>query len=192
MHLSIPSFCNNFFFCECERYQYTIHVIPVYTIQPVVKPVVQPVWQPAVSCKQTSNRLSNRYSRLSNQLYNRLNEQLLFVQHGCQTGLTTSLTTGCIGLTTGWMFIYTIQCSFIRLYNRFDNRLYTRYSQLSDRLSNGFDNQLSVCIHDNRSHNRLYCVYKYLPGCKTIWEPVGQKVVSCKRGLRISIYSTKQ
>jgi len=35
-----------------------------------------------------------------------------------------------------------------RLYNRFDNRLYTRYSRLSIRLSNGFDNQLNVCIHD--------------------------------------------
>jgi len=33
---------------------------------------------------------------------NRLNEQWLFVQHGCQTGLTTVL-------TTGWMFVYTIQ-----------------------------------------------------------------------------------
>ena len=32
---------------------------------------------------------------------NRLNEQL-FVQHGCQTCLTTEL-------TTGWMFVYTIQ-----------------------------------------------------------------------------------
>jgi len=34
-----------------------------------------------------------------------------------------------------------------RLYNRFDNRLYTRYS----RLSNGFDNQLNVCVHDTSS-----------------------------------------
>jgi len=33
---------------------------------------------------------------------NRLNEQWLFVQHGCQTGCQT-------GLTTGWMFVYTIQ-----------------------------------------------------------------------------------
>jgi len=35
-----------------------------------------------------------------------------------------------------------------RLYNWFDNRLYTRYSRLSSRLSNGFDNRLNVCIHD--------------------------------------------
>ena len=28
------------------------------------------------------------------------------------------------------------------LYNRFDNRLYTRYSRLSNHLSNGFDNRL--------------------------------------------------
>jgi len=33
---------------------------------------------------------------------NRLNEQWLFVQHGCQTGCQA-------GLTTGWMFVYTIQ-----------------------------------------------------------------------------------
>ena len=32
---------------------------------------------------------------------NQLNEQL-FVQHGCQTGYQTRL-------TTGWMFVYTIQ-----------------------------------------------------------------------------------
>jgi len=33
---------------------------------------------------------------------NRLNKQWLFVQHGCQTGCQTCL-------TTGWMFVYTIQ-----------------------------------------------------------------------------------
>ena len=53
-----------------------------------------------------------------------------------------------------------------RLYNRFDNRLYTRYSRLSNRLSNGFDNRLNVCIH--------------------VW----QQVVSCKRGLRINLPNT--
>jgi len=136
----------------------------VYMIQPVVKPVVQPVWQLAVSCKQTSNRLSNRL--------------------------------------TGWMFVYTIQpvvkpveradCSFNtvvkpRLYNRFDNGLtYTRYSRLSNRLSNGFDNRLNVCIHvDNGFDSRFYRVYKHLPGCQTAWQPVWQQVVSCKRGFSI-------
>jgi len=77
---------------------------------------------------------------------------------GCQAGCTS-------GLTTGWMFVYTIQpvcqlcwtnshCSFNHstgcqtgLYNRFDNRLYTRYSRLS-KLSNEFDNRLIVCMHD--------------------------------------------
>jgi len=68
----------------------------------------------------------------------------LFVQHGCQTGL----------------------------YNRFDNRLYTRYSHLSNRLSNGFDNRLNVFIHNTTGNrfdidNRLYCVYKHLPSCQT-------------------------
>ena len=40
------------------------------------------------------------------------------------------------------------------LYNRLDNWLYTRYSRLSNRLSNGVD-------------NRLYRVYKHLPGYQT-------------------------
>ena len=57
---------------------------PVYMIQPVVKPVVKPVWQPVVSCIQTFNR-----HQTSNRLSNRL---------CCQTRLTT-----------GWMFVYTIQ-----------------------------------------------------------------------------------
>jgi len=34
------------------------------------------------------------------------------------------------------------------------NTPFTRYNRLSNRLSNGFD-------------NRLYCVYKHLPGCQT-------------------------
>ena len=63
---------------------YRIHLSPVYMIQPVVKPVVKPVWQPG-KCLYT------RYNRLSNPL-----------SIGCQTRLTTVL-------TTGWMFVYTIQ-----------------------------------------------------------------------------------
>ena len=60
----------------------------VYTnIQPVVKPVWQPVWQPAVSCT----------TRFDDRLY-RVNKH----PTGCQTCMTT-------GLTTGWMFVYTIQ-----------------------------------------------------------------------------------
>ena len=43
-----------------------------------------------------------------------LNKQPLFVQHGCQTGLN----------------------------NRFDSQLYTRYSRLSKRFHNWFDNRL--------------------------------------------------
>ena len=104
------------------------------------------------------NRLSNRL--LSNPLYNRFDNRLYHVNKhptGCQTGLTT-----------GWMFVYTIQpvvkpvwqpcwtnshCSLNRtgcqtgLYNRIDNRLYTQHSHLSNR----FDNQLNVCIHDTTS-----------------------------------------
>jgi len=68
-----------------------------------------------------------------------LNEQPLFVQPVVKPGCTTGLTTGCIhdtavcqtscqmGLTTHWMFVYTIQpvvsCiqTFTRLSNWFDN-----------------------------------------------------------------------
>ena len=62
--------------------------------------------------------------------------------------------------------VYTIQPVVRRLYKLFDNRLYTRYSRLSNRLSNGFDNRLNVCKSytrfdnrfDNRFDKRLYRV----------------------------------
>jgi len=44
--------------------------------------------------------------------------------------------------------------------------LYTRYSRLSNRLSNGFDNRLNVCIH----HTTFG---------QPAWQPVWQPVVSC-------------
>ena len=47
-------------------------------------------------------------------------------------------------------------------------------NRLSNRLSNGFDSRF-----DNGFNNRLYRVYKHLPGLTTHW----QQVVSCKRGL---------
>ena len=94
---------------------------PVYTIQP------------AVSCKQTSNRLSNR---LSNGFDNRVERTALFVQHGCHgcTTLFDNRFDNRIERTT------TVRSTGSRtgLYNRFDNRLYTRYN----RLSNRFDNRL--------------------------------------------------
>jgi len=67
------------------------HLYPVYTIQPVVKPVVQPVWQPAVCTIQP--------------VVKPIVKRVLQYQ---------------TGLTTGWMFVYTIQ----PVDNRFDNRLY--------------------------------------------------------------------
>ena len=36
----------------------------------------------------------------------------------------------------------------------------------------------------NRLSNRLYRVYKHLPGCQIGWQPVWQQVVSCKLGFR--------
>jgi len=108
---------------------------PVYTIQPVTKLV----WQPVECLRTRYNRLSNRFdnrfyhvykhsagcqtgcttqfdnsvertatvrsTRLLNRLYNELDNRLYRVNKhpaGCRTGLTT-------GLTTGWMFVYTIQ-----------------------------------------------------------------------------------
>jgi len=52
-----------------------------------------------------------------------------------------------------------------RLYNQFDNRLYTQYSRLSTGLTTGW-----------------MFVYKHSTGCQTVW----QQVVSCKRGLSIT------
>jgi len=59
---------------------------------------------------------------------------------GCQTGLTTGLTT--VLNETATVRSTGCQTGQTGLYNRFDNRLYKRYSRLSDRLSNGFDNRL--------------------------------------------------
>ena len=76
---------------------------PIYTMQPAVKPISHPVGQPVVLCIQTSNRLSNwlynwRFSctagwTTGNWLH-RINEHATC----CQTYLTT-----------GWMFVYTMQ-----------------------------------------------------------------------------------
>jgi len=67
--------------------------------------------------------------------------------------------TGCqTGLTTGWMFVYTIQpvvkhrLSNTGLYNRFDNRVErtatVRSTGFQTGLYNRIDNRLNVCIHD--------------------------------------------
>jgi len=126
---------------------------PVYTIQPVV----QPVWQPAVSCKQTFNRLSNWFVRLSNWFDNRLNvciQDTARCQTSCQTGLTTVLNelfvqpvvklclsnrvcqTGLINTVWQTPFDNRVERTAVRstrlsnrLYNRFDDRLYTWYSR---------------------------------------------------------------
>ena len=129
-----------------ERW-YNCLLDPVYMIQPVV----QPVWQPAVSCKQTSNRLSNR---LSNPFDNRFDNHV----ERTATVRSTSLTTVLNDTNSGCSFNHVERTATVRstgcptgLYNRFDNRLYTRYSRLSSWLSNGFYNRLNVCIHDTTS-----------------------------------------
>jgi len=68
---------------------------PVYTIQPVVKPTTGLTNGCIVYTAGCQTSCTTRFD-------NRLNEQWLFVQHGCQTSCQTRL-------TTGWMFVYTIQ-----------------------------------------------------------------------------------
>jgi len=81
-------------------------------------------WQTSLFHRMNINTPFTRYNRLSNRLYNWFDnraERIATVRStGCQT----------------------------RLYNRFDNWLYTWYSRLSKWLWNGFDNRLNVCIHD--------------------------------------------
>jgi len=126
--------------------------------------------QPAASCKQTSNRLSNWCD-------NRL-DVCLHDAAGCQTGLYNRLDNRFYQPA-----VYTIQ--------PVDNWLYTRYSRLSNRLSNWFDNRLNVCIHDTTGCQTglttglaTGCiVYTNIqPAVKPVWQPVWQQVVSCKRG----------
>jgi len=98
-------------------------------------------WSGSVSNFLHSDTPFTRYNWLLNRLYSRFDNRLYHVNKhptGCQTGL----------------------------YNRFNSRLYTRYSRyqtsrLSNQLSNGFDNRLNVCIHDKT-------------GCQTglVWQPV--------------------
>ena len=104
------------------------------------------------------------YNRFVNRLY-RVNKH----PTGCQTGLTTGSlnvrihdTAGCqTGLYNRFDNRVTRFDNRVErtaavhstgsqngLYNWFDNWLCTRYSCLSNRLSNGFDNQLDVCIHN--------------------------------------------
>jgi len=104
----------------------------VYTIQPVVKLV----WQPVVSCIQTFNRFSNLfdnrfdnrlyhvYNRLSNRLYNPVWQPVEWTAAVRSTRLSNGLWQPAVSckqtsnwlsyrlsnrLTTGWMFVYTMQ-----------------------------------------------------------------------------------
>ena len=107
----------------------------VYTIQPVVKPC-----------------LSNRFEKHG--LTTVFNEQL-FVQPVVKPCCTTGLTTGCIhdtavcqtgcqaGLTSGWVFVYTIQSVVKLVWHPFDNRLYRVNGAQSEHLHHS----TSVCQH---------------------------------------------
>jgi len=141
--------------CLKEGSSWSVLLNPVYTIQPVVKRV----WQPAVSCKQTSKQLSNRLSNrlwqpvwqpcwtnshcsfngLSNRVVQPVWQPAVYtIQPFCQTGCQT-------GLTSGWMFVYTIQpvvngCIVYTSIYGFDNRFYRVNGALglSKRISNSY------------------------------------------------------
>ena len=96
-------------------------------VQPVVKPscttgLTNTVWQP-VECLYTRySRLSRRLSNgFDNRFDNRVKRTAVH-STGCQTGLYNQFDKH--GLTTGWMFVYTIQPVLKPFDNRFDNRLY--------------------------------------------------------------------
>jgi len=81
-------------------------------VQTNIQPVVKRVWQ-----------LCWTNSHCSQPLYVQP-----VVKPGCTTGCihdTVVCQTGCqMGLTTGWMLVYTIQQIVKPVYNRYDNRLY--------------------------------------------------------------------
>jgi len=80
-----------------------------------------------------------RYNRLSNRLYNRLDKQL----HRVNT-----YPTGCqqTGLTTGWMFVYTIQ-PVVQPVVKAVWQPVVSCIQTVNRLSNRFDNRLDHRLH---------------------------------------------
>ena len=58
------------------------------------------------------------------------------------------------------------------------------FTRLNSWLYNRFDNRLEVCIHDTTCCPTGCIVYTNIqPVVKAVWQPVGQQVVSCKRGL---------
>jgi len=106
--------------------------------------------------------VSGYIPRWSNPFDNQLNV-CIHDTASCQTGLTTGLTTmlneqhcsfsrllnSVVQPVWQTRFDSCVEGTAVRstgcqtgLYNRFDNWLYTRYSRLSNRLSNGFDNRL--------------------------------------------------
>ena len=75
-------------------------------------------------------------------------------------------------------------------------------TRLSNRLSNGFDNRLNVCIHDTTGCQTglttslttgltTGCIMytNIYPVVKPVVKPVWQQVVSCKRGFRVTLVS---
>jgi len=109
------------------------------------KRLYNPVWQPGLTTGLTVvlNEQHCSFNRLSNRV----------VQPVWQTRFDNRIErTDCSFNTVVKPVVHQTG-----LYNRFDNRMYTRYNRLSNRFDNGFDNEFD---------NRLYRVYKHLPGCQ--------------------------
>ena len=89
------------------------------------------------------------------------------------------------GLTTGYI-VYTAGCQ-TSCTTRFDNRL-NEQSVRSTRLSNRVCQIGCTTLFDNRL-NEQCCSFNTVvkPVVKPVWQPIWQPVVSCKRGLNISI-----
>jgi len=145
----------------------TVLLLPVYTIQPVVKPVVRQVWQPGKCLYTRYNRLS---TPLSNRLSNRFNNRLYRVYRhstGCQTCLTTALTNGCI--------VYTDGCQ-----TGFDNQLNEQWLFVQHGCQTGRQTRLTTGLTTG-----WMFVYTIQPVVKPVVQPVWQPVVSCKRGITV-------
>jgi len=138
-----------------------------------------------------SNWLSNRFE---NRLY-----RVYKHSTGCQTRLTTVWQNGCIVYTAGCQTVFVKPVVQPGMTTGLTTGCIHDTAVLSNRLSNGFDSRLNVCIHDttgsqtglttsltrlsnrlsdpfdNRFNKRLYRVYKHSTSCqvglKPVWQP---------------------
>jgi len=115
---------------------------------------------PASRVHHISDRHSKTQFTLYNRFENRFDNRLYRVNKhptGCQTALTT-----------GWMFVYTIQPVVKRIWQPVERTATVRSTRLSHRVVQPVWQP---------------AVYTIQPVVKPVWQRVWQPVVSCKRGL---------